>query len=1118
MASPPTSSTSKKVGQISSSRRRKQRSSSFPSISALNPFRKKPILKPPEPSNLKDPYEVFPGIWSTDATAKVFGYLDQKDDDSPKKRCRSISSVKNQPHPQSSAKKPERGDEDVYKDGQRVTSTDRTYIQDLEAWERSRLNKRDNSKEDATGSERRPTSGTMRTVSRDDQLTVRGANPRTGMVSPYVLSTESEGSEYGFGHPGIRPVSPGQRSSSGKWKQDSQGWSLVESSPPDPMAEDRSAKRKRISLKELEDRFVVDMPGVDNPEPDSMTSEQIRRYQESIAKAIKAAKGRNAFLDPETLPSPRVRTPEGPSTPPNKLQKVRRKEVGSAPRRNRESDTVVINGQPRAASLPTPRKSFREQRVRIVTPGHSANDLSSKRAERTPRPFLGVCPQSAKARLVCLPISAPQDNLRLIDRSAVSQDSQKPPNLLLPLHPKQNMPASSQHLKPTVDPSQTHKLQENCTQGQNHPSFHHANPTLLPPNQNKSLNLIIPSTLPLTSNQNLSLDTNLPLQNLNPSPQHHHPPLSRPILNTHDHPPFVPVPNHDPVIPPLPPTRSSTTALLSHHPNPSAPNFSPPTSVLPHSAPSSVLPPSYRRPSYLCPPHTITSRPRPSLHAQQRFSAATGEQQITSHQEKKGDTSRDMNISTGTIMPAAVAVANAEENGEDGKDSVDAMEKVTGTANKTPAIQRANNIAEAKLIQIPQPESSHHQPNPPSSAHPAQPTAFVTRRLQLPQGTRVAFSNPIIQPEPLPRHGATHQTPLGPLPTSPSPQQTIPPPLAATQTLDPIQLPRTASLGLGKTPPEPQRSPCRTPAQTAAQRALLARAIPVPCRCRTCIVRRHAEAVRSKAGAMRHGLIGKERGQGMRRREEGTDGVDADTDIDTHMGIHPRAGTRIRWADAAEVMASVSGLRRRSRGGGGGAKRARGDGSMSMSGDGRRIRIGGKMGKVASGTGCEEILLLPPLEADGEMEENVETVPLASALFFALATLLFYAALGMARCVLEVVREGGRVRRVVAGGVGGDAGGGAGDGASDGVGAGGGAGCELGGGLSRGGKEGEGGGGGGAGGKAGVRDILGAAWDVFCAVGCVVFWAWVVGWVGWGVGVAVGVLGGVGRGVGWAFA
>ncbi|MCJ1300032.1 hypothetical protein MMC08_002826 [Hypocenomyce scalaris] len=421
--SPADSSTSHKAVTISHDRRKHQRSSSFPFIKSLNPFKRKP--SPTSPSADKgstEPYEVAPGIRSTGATAKVFGYLDIKED-KHKKRRRSVGADERN-RPRDRPDKEKQSDcspgcspakilfaryKEAHTDDGHDDFRGRTHRRKVEEGDRKRQERRDDARREREESERRGRRGRMLTVRKEDELVSRGANPRTGLVTPWEANEESgEGDGGGWLSRG-RGYTWGQAkergSSGGKWTQNEHGWSLVQDQASSPVQQREDGKAIRaVSVKEVEDRFVVNMPGVDDPDPPSATAEQNRFYQEGVERAYRKAGASHGFVDPETLRTPRRGTPEGPSTPPNRLQKIRRKEVGSpASERNESTDTVIVNNQARASSSQTPRNDTREMpRVRIVPPSSSASQATkspdghhcshSPAQAQTQRPFLGPRP------------------------------------------------------------------------------------------------------------------------------------------------------------------------------------------------------------------------------------------------------------------------------------------------------------------------------------------------------------------------------------------------------------------------------------------------------------------------------------------------------------------------------------------------------------------------------------------------------------------------------------------------------------------------------------------------------------------------------------------------------
>lgn len=122
----------------------------FRSIVLLSLFRKE---NPPRPPPYTKLYQVFPGIWNTDATAKVFGYLDsnmpplsQPMDESPIQRQKSNRRT----HLRSLALA--RKLRDRYREVHTDDGTDdfsrRTPHQHVEAWDRRRQGRRDEAKKE----------------------------------------------------------------------------------------------------------------------------------------------------------------------------------------------------------------------------------------------------------------------------------------------------------------------------------------------------------------------------------------------------------------------------------------------------------------------------------------------------------------------------------------------------------------------------------------------------------------------------------------------------------------------------------------------------------------------------------------------------------------------------------------------------------------------------------------------------------------------------------------------------------------------------------------------------------------------------------------------------------
>ncbi|OJJ46761.1 hypothetical protein ASPZODRAFT_2018180 [Penicilliopsis zonata CBS 506.65] len=153
---------------------------------------------------------------------------------------------------------------------------------------------------------------------REARISTRGANSRTGTVSPSPKSAS---------------VSPASSSSKDRTRRhdDRKIWRLKggqsDSSNLHPRTPSKSSDRSSTepdssvssqqsvspisgpgsSNTEWEDQFVVHMPSAREPNPPMMTAQQILNFQQSIEKVYKDG---DAMVDPDTLPSPRTVTPE----------------------------------------------------------------------------------------------------------------------------------------------------------------------------------------------------------------------------------------------------------------------------------------------------------------------------------------------------------------------------------------------------------------------------------------------------------------------------------------------------------------------------------------------------------------------------------------------------------------------------------------------------------------------------------------------------------------------------------------------------------------------------------------------------------------------------------------
>ncbi|PGH11007.1 hypothetical protein AJ79_05158 [Helicocarpus griseus UAMH5409] len=209
------------------------------------------------------------------------------------------------------------------------------------------------------------TSSHQRTVSRDDQLTARGANPRTGVISPSILSGGSKSGGSRDSQDGVIKTLPKWRLKGNEWVSLGPGERSPLPSPSgDHIAQPQFPDLQRIKTEPVpshmlsplakshthpalyEDKFVVNMPSAREPSPLAMTTQQIVDYQKTIERVHR--KG-GQMLDPDALPTPRTPTPTGLSTPPRRLTKHMRRNV---------------LGRKRGATLPPSPRSSRQWLVR----------------------------------------------------------------------------------------------------------------------------------------------------------------------------------------------------------------------------------------------------------------------------------------------------------------------------------------------------------------------------------------------------------------------------------------------------------------------------------------------------------------------------------------------------------------------------------------------------------------------------------------------------------------------------------------------------------------------------------------------------------------------------------
>ncbi|WEW59547.1 hypothetical protein PRK78_005021 [Emydomyces testavorans] len=204
----------------------------------------------------------------------------------------------------------------------------------------------------------------IRTVSRDDYLTARGANPRTGVISPSIASC-SQHSNSVCCH-GERYENK-DRKMDKKWRLKGDQWISLDKNEKTPLPSPSPGKsddnfvsdiegRARSYIRRLQqrgvrhsqvgDQFVVNMPSAKEPCPPSMTTHQILEFQKAVDRIHKIGE---KFLDPNSPPTPPEPVQDGPSTPPRKLSRTRAVHSRGHP-------MIRVEGSPRCVRGPTDTK------------------------------------------------------------------------------------------------------------------------------------------------------------------------------------------------------------------------------------------------------------------------------------------------------------------------------------------------------------------------------------------------------------------------------------------------------------------------------------------------------------------------------------------------------------------------------------------------------------------------------------------------------------------------------------------------------------------------------------------------------------------------------------------
>lgn len=167
--------------------------------------------------------------------------------------------------------------------------------------------------------------GTTRTMCKDDEFVYRGANPRTGIVSPFVFG-EGNGNDWPcLNVPEAKTEKGGPTGHS--WRENGLGWGLVENASL--ISTTQSFDGRSSCTKSDKTIQHTKMSGRVNPKPIHMTDEKIQEYQGDMADLCRARRQNAADMHAPFLSVPTQWKPASPTPLRTEMQHIRRKKVGS---------------------------------------------------------------------------------------------------------------------------------------------------------------------------------------------------------------------------------------------------------------------------------------------------------------------------------------------------------------------------------------------------------------------------------------------------------------------------------------------------------------------------------------------------------------------------------------------------------------------------------------------------------------------------------------------------------------------------------------------------------------------------------------------------------------------
>lgn len=250
--------------------------------------------------------------------------------------------------------------------------------------------------------------------------------------------------------------SEGGRAGSGRWKQDSLGWSLIDESLLNPITQTLTKSlSKEVSVNRWQDNVAVEKPYFDNRQLSEIKNEHIRGDQIEIQKENRCREGTAITKRPDAVQSSTQLKPDLPSMSLKRPNKIRRKEVGSG--LNQRKNSIEIVAAKCEAKHPSKAGAENNQIITSVSPQTSCFESSqypdvsceaSKARQSSPRSVAGQTTN-------CLSCLAAQDS-----RALPMPPQQHPPKTLSSPLPYLHFLHSNNHTNFTY-PARSYRRHQN---------------------------------------------------------------------------------------------------------------------------------------------------------------------------------------------------------------------------------------------------------------------------------------------------------------------------------------------------------------------------------------------------------------------------------------------------------------------------------------------------------------------------------------------------------------------------------------------------------------------------------------------------------------------------------